>query len=230
MSTSSVFVREAPEGCLSDFALDRIAAELDPSPRHLEECARCRGRLSELAELKRAPLPPMASAARQRERRLEPRRLYPWAGLAALAASAVLFVRSPSGLRTKGSDFELGFFVRHGEGVRRGVDGEVVSVGDQLRFIYSAKLPGEVAIVSIDPANELSIYHPSGSETSTLALVGKDSLVANAIELDDSVGTERLIGIHCARRFRPLDVARQLVAGERVEACRSVELRVEKRR
>ncbi|MBI2372824.1 MAG: hypothetical protein HYV07_02375 [Deltaproteobacteria bacterium] len=224
------FTRTLPGECLSDLALDRIVAELDSPPPHLDGCPRCRAQLETFRRAREAnPSLPKLDFDRPRPGHRAPRApLYVAAALSA-AAALTLFVVTPDETRRKGSEHDFGFFVRHADQVRRGQNGEIVHPGDQLRFVYSTREPIELAVVSIDPEKEMSVYHPAGSDTSTSALVGKDMLVPTATELDESIGRERLLGIFCRARFRPAEVAGRIIAGQLVEGCESVELRVEKR-
>jgi hypothetical protein len=119
---------------------------------------------------------------------------------AAAAALALWLAVSPerrAGLetRTKGNP-TIGFYVKHGDAVRRGGAGEVVFPRDALDFTASTDRPRYLAIISIDGAGVASAYYPGGAIASHLP-AGQDQLLPLSVALDDTLGIERLVGVFC---------------------------------
>jgi hypothetical protein len=188
------------DDCLSDRRLDALlAGELEGETRalaeqHLSECGRCAARRDEMAGDAAAFLaahPPVAKVVR-----LAPRRRWLWgAGLAA-AAALFLVVRMPAPAeRTKGSG-SVGFFVRHGESVRRGGPGERVMPGDALRFVVTQREPSHVAVLSRDAAGQASVYFPAGARALRVE-AGVERALDSSVILDEVLGAEQLYALRC---------------------------------
>lgn len=77
--------------------------------------------------------------------------------------------------------------------------------GDALRFGVKTLQPGFVAIVSIDGAGAVSTYYPQANELAPIA-AGKVQLLDGSIELDETLGAERLLALVCRRPLRTTDV------------------------
>lgn len=218
---------ELPEGCISDLTFDEWrAGELEPErieqlEQHLETCRRCQRRhdaieaqaerfLEQFPELE-LPSQPAAKPARVISLEHKRARYLAWgsgiAGLAAAAAAFALLLSSPHGsapdagytTRTKGSS-RIGFYVKHGDQVRRGGDGQVVQPGDQLRFSVTSNAPQHMAILSLDGANVASVYYPDGPSSVEVG-AGRDRPLDKSVLLDDTLGEERLWGIFCPEPF-----------------------------
>ncbi|AKV03315.1 hypothetical protein AKJ09_09978 [Labilithrix luteola] len=210
--------------CLSDYALDRrISGELEDAEEaaaraHLESCARCRGRL-ETFEAERASFDVPLELPSKRLR---------WGGriggatfaLAAAAAVMLALGKGPSpksdGVRTKGGEATLGFYVHHANAVRAGGPDERVVPGDGLRFVVGAHEARWLAVLSVDGAKHASTYYPAGPEA---ALVGPGSEIAlpSSTVLDDTLGPETIYGIFCPTTFpvEPLRRALEAAPDER---------------
>jgi hypothetical protein len=221
------------DGCLSDLACDRLrTGELDEVRAaglraHLAGCAGCRERYAALeAEAgqflaKRPALDGATSRGRAnvvslaaRPRRAGRRLAVAVSSLGALAAAAALLLvlRPPGpgpGFRTKGS-FNLDAYSK-----RRG-DGHVTLVlprgtahpGDALRFRLSSARPGFVGLVSFDGAGTVSSYLPGEPALVSIA-AGESQLPAGSIELDGTLGRERVVALLCAE---PVATAQLLAA------------------
>ena len=205
--------RDRPETCLSELRLDRwCVGELEPAEReavrdHLGVCARCRTRLEAIESDQHCvarTLPPLRrNSARQR---------WAWGVGGLAAAAAVLVIVLPLGpepddrhpmpgahaaarsTRIKG-DERLGFFVQRDGAIARGQHGDVVYPGDRLRFEVSTSAPAHVAVLSVDGAGVISVYHPFGPVTQAVdAGVG---VLDTAVELDDTLGDESVIAVFC---------------------------------
>lgn len=231
--------RELPEGCISDLAFDQWrTGELDASSietyeAHLATCERCQQRHDAIEaeaeafrnEYPRLELPAKAPVSQVVQLRAKRSRWLAWAsGGAALAAAATfaLVLRPPANddgdgvgseqpglVRTKGSS-HIRFFVKHGDQVRRGDDGQVVHPGDQIRFTLTSSKPQHVAIVSLDAAGVVSTYYPK-SERSAAVGAGREQALDSSVLLDQTLGKERIWGIFCEAPFElePLRVAIQ---------------------
>ena len=201
------------------------AKTIETYEAHLEQCERCQRRHDAIeaqaeAFLQKFPTLdlPRANAAdnvarlRQRQRSSLGWATGAIAGLLAAAAAIVLLVRSPPGagdgaphtdsafsVRSKGSS-HIGFFVKHGDDVRQGSDGQVVRPGDQLRFTLTSQKPQHVAILSLDGAQVASIYYPRGAKSATVTRV-RDEAVNSSVQLDDTLGEEHVFGIFCDSPF-----------------------------
>jgi hypothetical protein len=88
--------------------------------------------------------------------------------------------------------------------------------GDALRFRLSTSQPGFAAIISIDGAGAITTYYPEGRELAPIAR-GSRQLLDNGIELDATLGKERLLALVC-RRQRPVDEVREAVRAELTRA------------
>ncbi|XYH98600.1 DUF4384 domain-containing protein [Sorangium sp. So ce1128] len=212
--------RTRRDGCLSDLVLDRLLAEeLDADAsrsgkEHLAGCPRCQGRFDELERerarfrLARPPFPRRAA----RERRPSRWALWrPWAfpAVALGAAAALVLLLGPLGepgappdeTQIKGS-IRLGFYVKRGDAVDRGRSGDVLHPGDAVRFTYTSRAPGHLAVVSRDGGGNVSVYHPDAAFAAPVA-PGEDEPLPDSIVLDDVLGTEAIYAVLC-REPRPV--------------------------
>jgi hypothetical protein len=214
------------EDCLSDLVFDRwLSGELGPEEErtattHLAGCARCKARHTQIEReraqfLDRYPSfahrtsAPDAAPAGERSPSVL-RRRGAWLG-GALAAAALLALSvgnlgrereldDGSGTRSKGA-LALTFFVKHGDVVLAGSDGQSVAPGDQLRFAITNSAPGHLAIFSLDGAGVASVYFPSGRTRAQPLSVSSSTPLDTAVELDAVPGRERIIAISCPEPF-----------------------------
>lgn len=188
---------------------------------HVARCSSCRERRAELEEEHRlfgqsAPEPAASSQLRAMEPSHEVAALRTlgrgvWlagAGVLAAAAALALLVTgteqslSPGedhlskGTRTKGGVASLGWIVRRGSEVFAGHPDQPLRSGDALRFTVSAREPVHVAVLGLDAAGQLSVYHPEGDRLSKVE-VGQEQALPGAIELDAMPGEEQLYGVFC---------------------------------
>lgn len=205
------------EGCVTDLGFDlwfaRECSEQQTArlQAHLDSCARCRVR-GELLERERhaflSQMPTLADHAEytRRLRRSPPgplRSARSWLPLAAAAAAATVIalvippVSRPSE-RLKGG-FSIGFYLKHGERVRRGVSGETVYPGDQLRFTYSSDAPIYLALFGRDE-HGASLYFPASAEAVRVA-AGRERALDFSLEFDAQLGTEQLFVVSCPTAY-----------------------------
>ncbi len=127
-------------------------------------------------------------------------RLNPETERVATMSSTVPELRS-LGTRAKGGP-KLGFFVRRGAQVFEGQPGQTLHPGDALRFTVSTPAPRHVAVLSVDAAGVVSVYHPQGgAPDATLSGVGHP--LATATQLDGTLGGEILYGVFCQEPTLP---------------------------
>jgi len=203
-----------PAGCLSDLALDRIAAgdDLRP-PVHLDACERCRSRLHLFAAVGNAPVARRTleiASARAAERRPSLLR-FPLAIAGACAAAALVFlaVRPRShpvddDVRIKGTS--LAFFRQRGGEVAHGVSGDSFFAGDALRFVVSSGSPGYFFLVGVEPSGEVVAYHPYGGTQSAPIAVGREIALPGSLVLDESKGVEYFGGLFSREPLQLEDV------------------------
>ena len=125
----------------------------------------------------------------------------------------------------------LGFFVKRGDIVTRGDRGTAVFAGDALRFEYSIDRPYYLAIYSAD-ARGVSVYFPNSQLAHQLTL-GQDVGLDFSVELDQTVGRERLIGVFCPEPFAVERVQSALTSSssfpDALASCQRVELELNKK-
>jgi hypothetical protein len=219
--------RELPEGCISDLTFDEwragelgsdVVARLEA---HLETCERCQARHDAIegeaeAFLARFPriepkndMPPVREAEVVSLEARRTRRFAWVSGALSLAAAAALLIALGRGgddgagvgssVRTKGSP-RVGFFVKHGKDVRAGGDGQVVHPGDQLRFTATTGAAQHLAILSLDAARRASVYYPKGNTSAPIGAV-RGEVLDSSVELDETLGGERIWAVFCREPF-----------------------------
>ncbi|HXI55212.1 MAG TPA: DUF4384 domain-containing protein [Polyangia bacterium] len=221
---STATSRRRPESCLSDLALERfLVGELDAlepaaaigaaTERHLAECAACRARRDELAaapaqvpdeiwwrrqQAARPALAPAPARARVLTRTVV-------GGLIAVAAVLVLMARprpadrSASGgdTRTKGGGFAMEIVARRTDGSTVPVfDGTALRPGDAIRFVLTTADAGNVAVVGMDSAGQVSVYAPAAMDAALGVAAGTHQLPGSVV-LDDTPGDERFVALLC---------------------------------
>jgi hypothetical protein len=202
--------------CPSELTLERLRqGEIEGAPleAHVRSCLACRRLVEELA----APPPPLALAPRRR--RWWAQTALAGAAVGALVTVTVLVLLEPPHASTflcKGGPWSLQVFARRPDGqVGRLDPGASVSPGDRLRFqVSSCWEPGEVAILDVEARGEISpVVPPSGATIPVAA--GRTTLLDGAVELDGSLGRERLLLLACRRAVALSDLlaaARQALA------------------
>lgn len=203
--------QERPDGCLTDLSFDAwLAGELDAQActalqAHVNGCARCRARHALLVTERAAylalhPQPELRIARAVRPTRRWP---VPAALLGAAAVLAVFLARpavDPSGqVRRKGAA-SIGFFVERAGTFERGHGGQSVRPGDRIRFTYTSDRPAYLAILARDAANTVSVYFPSG-EAARYLPEGYDRPLESSVELDATLGPERMYALFCEHGF-----------------------------
>lgn len=230
--------------CLSDLVLDEwLAGELAPEAAarledHVASCERCRElraarQRDDMAFLAQAPsfeaharllkgAPQRAMPASDAPRR-NTRVFAVASAVLAAAAGALLMLRPPAdplpGERSKGRA-HVGYFVKRGAVVMRGSASEPVRPGDLLRFTYSNDRASHFALIDVD-ARGTSVFFPNGDTSAALA-AGNDVALDFSVELDDTLGEERVIGVFCEQPF-VIETVRATLESERdaqIDGCR----------
>jgi hypothetical protein len=240
--------------CVSDLGFDEwFADEGSPDERarftaHLQTCTRCRLR-GELFDRERAAFlakaPTLdanadwAQRSRQAKRAQRLRGAPAWLGLSAAAVIGMLvaWIGLPfkpwattgvtaapdTGERSKGAA-QVGFYIKRGEHVQRGANGDTVYPGDQLRFTYSSVRPMYLALLGRDQRTA-SVYFPSGAQAARVDSA-RDRALDFSLELDAQLGDERLFAMLCPNEFALGPLRAELEASGELHAA--AECRVER--
>jgi anti-sigma factor RsiW len=211
--------------CQGDLRFDALLGdELTETDRrtlleHVARCPRCRDRLAAItcerarflaSELAMPPWLATAANPAQSAR-------VPWwsVGAGLLLAACALLIGLPRDTpteRAKGGE-QLSFFVKRGDRVQRGSVTEPLHPGDRLRFAYTSARARYVAIASVDAAKQTSVYFPSGARAERLE-AGREVPLPSAIELDDTLGDERIFALFCDAPIELAPVRAALEANE----------------
>jgi hypothetical protein len=194
---------------VSELAIDRmLAGEVPPADAaamrdHAIGCPRCGALLGDalavqqaFASARPALRLPVPLAARRPSRRVV---LSACTALAAAAAVVLAWPgRQPGGeVRAKGTAI-VGFFVAHGNDVRRGETRETVAPGDRIEIFTTTVEPAWFAAVGDDDTGTRSVYvAPRPIEP------GRERVLPFSIELDGTLGPETVTGVFCAATFDP---------------------------
>jgi hypothetical protein len=215
------------EGCLSDFALDRLrtgelvgSSEGDHAAAHLDTCQRCRSRVSEMDAVV-APALDFGTASASRQSAPKPRRAWrmraAWiVPVLAAAALVVLVPRWKAGERSKGPSAhdratpELRVLAKRGNAeVFRVAPGGALAPKDLVRFEVLVPEDAYVLVISLDSDGAVTPFAP---DTGNALAVrgGKPQLLDGAVELGDNLGPERMMLLSCSR---PVAIAEAVAAG-----------------
>lgn len=233
-------VSSTPVGCATDLQLDAWrASELSPAlerqlAEHVAGCARCGARKAELERLDAELAEQLPAMPRQRAQRPAKSLGRVWSALGvglAAAAALLLWLRAPitDGERSKGAP-HLGFYVKRGEAVSVGTNGQAVRAGDRLRFVVSSSRPVQLAILGRDGAGKSFVYYPD-ARRSTSVPAGRDTALHSSVELDGTAGTEQIFGVFCEEPFELAPLLTELERRGRLPeraGCSVDELRLSK--
>ncbi len=211
--------RKITDRCLSDLVLDGLVldelaeAKSSAARSHLSGCEACAARLVEI-EADRAQaaasMPPFQTLRASQTTResasesvfLRLRRYFSAPVLVPVLAAAVLLIfwrtKSPDlidATRTKGGA-SLVYFVKSETGAVLGGVDERLSRDDAVRFRYSSTRSAFLAIISLDGAGQLTVYHSAGPLAARID-AGDDHDLPGSVVLDDVLGTEHIFGFFC---------------------------------
>jgi hypothetical protein len=213
--------------CPSEFTLERwrfgeLAASPEEAPliAHIEACPGCRQRHAELAaaELPSGSSEPIWSRALAAGKvdGLSPKKLWRspsqrWVAPAlagvALAAAVFVAIRRPEpDTLTKGGDWQIGVIAKTREGSLLRIDpGAPLVPGDRLRFEVFTNWPkADIALVMLDSAGNVSQLAPTGARSLSIS-GGRRVVLDDAVELDGTLGPERIVLVACARPLQVLE-------------------------
>ena len=214
--------------CPSEFALERwrfgeLAATPEEAPliAHIEACPACRRRHAELAEAEAPPFDSetiwakalaggavRATFPRTRWNRTTFRWLAAALASAALATTLVVVLRHPTpDTLAKGSSWQLGVIAKTRDGSLLRLDpGAPLSPGDRLRFeVFTSWPKADIALVMLDSAGKVSQLAPADGRSLAIS-GGKRILLKEAVELDGSLGAERIVLVACNRALQVAEV------------------------
>ncbi len=104
-------------------------------------------------------------------------------------------------VRTKGT-VGLRIYRQRGDEVEEVLSGDDFRAGDRLRFRVSSPRAGQLMIVGVERSGKLYPAIARGVAARSMAVdEGSDELLSQAIELDDSWGTEWLFAVFCPTPF-----------------------------
>ncbi len=195
--------------CPSDLALEKLL--LDPAstplPHHLDGCARCQARLTEMRrqgeDFQRFVFPATVEAIEEAAARRPGWDLVRWlAPLPALAAAAaVILLVGPGGppedyLGVKGGNsMGLAVFLQSAGGPHPARDGEVVPASASVRFKVRPARPCRLWLLSVDATGQVSRIFPAEGDGG-VEVVRTTELPGGAV-LDGQLGPERFLAL-CA--------------------------------
>jgi hypothetical protein len=219
------YAERSPE-CLSRLHCDQLLngelEDRDDLKRHHASCPRCTALL--------------AAHRRERAAFAVPRARAGWRWTYGFAAAAAVFgvwlvarvPRDAAPTRAKGKP-ALAFYVKHGERVREGGPGEVVSPSDAVNFTVSTDAPAFLAIISVDGAGKLSAYYPAGP-TAVAIPAGRDQVLPRSVLLDDTLGLERVVAAFCDRPVAVAEISAAVARGAIPSGCAVDAATLDKRR
>jgi hypothetical protein len=203
--------------CPSEAILDAFELKESISPAqttHIDHCPVCAARLEErksaFAALDREEIVRtlhIKTAGREERRPLFGRAIAALSFAAALAVGAILFLRPPAEVRTKGS-VGLEVFVERDGLVQRAVGGGEFKPGDRLRFEVDLPDPAHILILGVEADGSLYNTYPATASVATALKMnqGADQILPGAVELDEKLGREILHLVACERSFNSAEV------------------------
>lgn len=189
-------------------------SETNEAKAHLDDCGLCKQRWTELNEdSQRFKQYVFARTLPNVEARLAPKEgfferfrlklLLPVLGVASAAALALTFAAGPGtqteddvyiGVKGLEPTFEV-FAQRQDGGAFAVKSGTALKPKDRIRFVVSPGQARYVLIGSVDGKGAFSVYHPFGAAESEKldGKVPRRVELASTVELDDTLGTEKLV-------------------------------------
>lgn len=213
-------------GHLTDLALERTVdgERLDEiASAHLDGCAPCTARHDAILADSAAALPPLRAPAAapvaeapapQHDNVIPLRQGRSWwsaAGGLLAAAAAVLFLvnvdptsplpdRNPEDhFTSRGSDLpelDLEVYRSEADDITRISSDDVVFPGDRLGFRVGSEADGHLLILGIDSTGSAYPCYPTDGSSAAIQH-GEPAEVPGAINLDDTLGIERLVAVRC---------------------------------
>jgi hypothetical protein len=206
-------------------------AQAEPLRDHMRGCAACRAHVLAMEQrdeaLRQHALPGWLQEAAARQEDAAPRpaqapspprapaRRWAWrsalAGAAAMAVALLLLWRFTSGpaaptdtLRLKSGGFGFAAWLKRGDLIHPLASGDTVHPGDRIGFKIYPERPGHLMIAGRDDAGQVYRCYPERGEASPVpgrAEDGSPLEIDQAIELDHTLGHERLVAVLCPTPF-----------------------------
>lgn len=134
-------------------------------------------------------------------------------------------VVAPAGGHRLKTAVDLAFYTRSGDTVQLGTPGGSYHPGDQIQLRYSTPNHRHLVVVSIDSAGAITPFYADGARSLRID-PGVAKVLDGAIELDGTLGPERIIGCFSAA---PLDTSKVVGAARAaLEAAGGAPDRVER--
>jgi hypothetical protein len=216
------------------------APDANAAKEHLDGCERCKDAWRELNEDKQRfdqfvfarTLPKVEARAAAQKAGFFGSFKLPWlipafGALAAIVIAVIVVKETGGGTQTeddvyvgiKGGGPSLEIFAQRGEAkspfeVKRGV---TLQPKDRIRFVVNPGNAKYLLIASRDGAGVFSVYHPFGASESVRleAQVPRHLEVPNAVELDDTLGSETVVAVFSDAPVKASDLEAALKAGQR---------------
>ncbi|MCB9675496.1 MAG: hypothetical protein H6737_10295 [Alphaproteobacteria bacterium] len=199
------------DGHLTDLALEYAldGAPLDATRAHLDTCGVCRARLEAARDIELPAMPELAAPTAPVLQTPEPaNRPWMWAvWLAAAAVAALVAVPllrpADDGLRVKGAGLSLQVYRDEGETSARLKDGDPIAPGDRLGFRVRNRDAGYLMVLGIDSADAPYLCYPQhgGGSAEEVGESPRPRPLPEAIRMDDTPGTERIVAVLCEGPF-----------------------------
>lgn len=198
------------DGHLTELTINRLlVGELNGVPEieaHLAECEMCRDALAAARafDAQVTLRPPVSSAGRASAGR------WPmYTTVVAMAAAVALFALRPDAgsdgigpppdeFRIKGG-FDFQVFAHNGQASRALHSGAKVHPGERLGFRFGAKQTGHLLVVGTDGRSEPYLCYPQNN-AGTSAEMAAEAIprdLEQAVRLDDVLGSEAIVALHC---------------------------------
>ena len=226
------------DGHLSELTLDRLLqGELDgvaALDAHLAECAECRGAVASARAFDAQVVlrPPMTATESPASGR------WPLYGAIVAMAAAVAFLALRADItpdspmpptdefRLKGG-FDFQVFAHDGKTSRAVDTGGEVHPGERLGFRFGAKRSGHLMVVGTDGRGEPYLCYPQNTEGAPREMAPEATPrdLEQAVRLDNVLGVEAIVALHCDEPLIFGDAAGVLkgvaVTGDPLPAVRS---------
>jgi hypothetical protein len=203
--------RTRPPGCITDLMFDAwFAAELPPElgpalEKHIGTCQRCRGRRAALAVDRSAFLtmhPNYVASPGQVARRHKRTVLAGVALGVGAFVTLVVLAREPDvrSLPPAAAETVLGFTLEHAGSSERGLRGQDVHPGDEVRFEYSVRAPAYLAIYSLDARGAVRVLYPQ-TELAAPVPAGHHVGLGSTVHVDNVLGQQWVFALFCNAAF-----------------------------
>ncbi len=205
------------------------STEVDQARTHLHTCERCRLRWAELEDDKRRfeqfVFPRTLEKVQRRAQptsfvdRLRERwsLILPAAGVAAAVAALVVAIPAPlpyDGIKGGAPVPSIKVVGSRGDAQFQVGPGDQLRPGDRIRFVVNPVDAHYVLIASVDSAGKVTLYYPYEGARSAALPHDANQELPGSIELDDALGTERLVAFFSEEPLESASIRDALSAGK----------------